>query len=331
MPVQPSGNLTIYVLNVSQADTSVIITPQGNILIIDAVRPDKLVNLLGDIGLNDNDEIAELIITHPHVDHFSGANRLIDKYNIKSVTLSPFWNKYGTGPPSYRTMINEIERKRIPVDFISGYSRFYPDTDSYSTQSNIDPKDFYIELLGPSNNLIGGLERCGNLDTNHLSIMSRLNWKNFRMIFAADAQMENWACFDQEGMLESNCNILRTAHHGSCNGTQWERLYRLKPRCVIVSANPDKSHNLPDLIGTSIFAKYSLHNSSNEPKKIVALTSSTGSIRITKSYQGRYKLECFKEEPDDYIDINTPKNLSWSSNPTDWETLLSDNARNFYT
>ena len=72
--------LTIYILNVGQADTSVIITPNGEYVIIDAARPDKLVNLLENIGLKKGEPIHELIITHPHLDHFCGTNRLLEEY-----------------------------------------------------------------------------------------------------------------------------------------------------------------------------------------------------------------------------------------------------------
>ena len=115
--------MTIYTLNVGQADTSVIITPNKNLVVIDAARPDKLVHLLKKIGFPKNSDIHELIITHPHLDHFSGANRLLKDYTVQSVTLAPFWNAYGTGPPTYRKMINKIEEENCPVDFISGYGR----------------------------------------------------------------------------------------------------------------------------------------------------------------------------------------------------------------
>jgi len=65
MPIVPSNDLRIFVLNVGQADTSVIITPQGKVLIIDAYRAAKLVNLLQGLGLQQGEEIAHLIITHP--------------------------------------------------------------------------------------------------------------------------------------------------------------------------------------------------------------------------------------------------------------------------
>ena len=114
-----SNILTIYILNVGQADTSVIKTPKGEYIVIDAVQPDKLNNLLKKIGLRKkNDLIREMIITHPHIDHFSGANSLLNKYKVMSVTLSPFWNKYGSNPsPSYNKMLEKITSKYISDQF----------------------------------------------------------------------------------------------------------------------------------------------------------------------------------------------------------------------
>jgi pyrroline-5-carboxylate reductase len=52
--------LAIYLLNVGQADTSVIQTPAGNIVIVDAVSPEKLTDLLAQ--LRPDREISQLII-----------------------------------------------------------------------------------------------------------------------------------------------------------------------------------------------------------------------------------------------------------------------------
>ena len=43
------ASLDIYLLNVGQADTSIIKTPAGNVIIIDAVRPKKVKDLLNRI------------------------------------------------------------------------------------------------------------------------------------------------------------------------------------------------------------------------------------------------------------------------------------------
>jgi competence protein ComEC len=321
--------LTIYALNVGQADTSVIVTPKNNLVIIDAVRPDKLVYLLDDIGFPETSDIQELIITHPHLDHFSGANRLLKDYTVQSVTLAPFWNAYGAGPPTYRKMINKIEEENCPVDFISGYGRIYPEgaLDTSDTSNPLfDTESIFIELLGPPNSMISQLERGDKLDTNHLSIMARLNWKNFKMVFAGDAQMENWSHFDSEGMLSEKCNILRSSHHGSCNGTQWERIDRMNPKYVIISSNPEKKHHLPDLVGTSIFAKYEVSDTS----KVVALTKDTGSLKITVTDGTIDSVQFLGDSYDQNIQSLQGTTLTAANNPTDWKSLLDNSTQKIY-
>lgn len=328
MSIQGNGDLIIYVLNVGQADTSLIITPEGRLVIIDVVQPAKVIDLLTKLGLHENDEIEELVITHPHLDHFRGVSSLLDKYNIKSISLAPFWNQFGMGPPTYRAMLNQMYQKKADIDFISGYSRMYPDGALSTNQTDfiIDKEALYIELLGPSNSLLSQLERDKKLDTNHLSIISGIHWNKFSMVFAADAQMENWAYFDSEGMFSKKCKVLRSAHHGSGNGIQWERLDRLDPKCVIISSNPESTHGLPDLIGTSIFSKYETKSGN----KVVAVTSATKSIRITVKKGGNYQIEHFEDQHNRKIDLSKNQKLTWDNNATNWHALLEKQTKDLY-
>ena len=101
-----NGELDVYMLNVGQGDTTVIVSPEGNVIIIDAMRPPKLRNLL--TQLENDDEIEHLIVTHPHSDHYSACNNLADNYNIKEASLALFWNAFGMGPPTYRQFIGRL-------------------------------------------------------------------------------------------------------------------------------------------------------------------------------------------------------------------------------
>lgn len=328
MAIQGNGKTQIYVVNVGQADTAVIVSPKGNLTLIDMVNSEKVKRLLRDLGLPAQGEIEELVITHPHTDHYRGANALMKDFRVESATLAPFWNQYGMGPPTYREMLNTMEVNQTNIDFVSGYSRMYPDGATTHDGEHFAHEEsaFYIELLGPSNSLLSQLERDKKLDTNHLSIISRVHWQRFSMILAGDAQMENWSYFDQEGMLGEGCDVLKSAHHGSCNGTQWERLMRLDPRCVIISSDPDKGHHLPDLVGASIFSKYD----ADEEEKIVALTCDSGTIRITVTKIGSYDLEKCSEAVDDPVDLATFTPLTKDDHPTNWSALLSKRKEELY-
>jgi len=323
MAATADGQLHVYFLNVGQGDTSVIVTPQGRVLIIDAARPLKLSRFLIDLGAARGTDIDLLVITHPHNDHYSGAGRVVNSYRVSQAVLCPFWNAFGMGPLGYRQLVADLYNRGARCQFLSGYTRFYPDLLSSTTAPlNATPTDCLLELLGPSNGLVTSLEQQGLFDTNHLSIMSRITWQKTGLIIAADAQMENWAVFDSERMAADRADVLRAAHHGSGNGTQWERLKRLRPDVVVVSSDLADRHRLPDVTGASVFARYTRDGR----KPLVTLTGDTGTIEVIISSNGNTVVNAFGDTRGQNVNLANRVLLTRRTNPTDWKNVLVDKA-----
>ncbi len=324
MAVNGDGNFNIYMLNVGQGDTTVIVSPAGSVMVMDAVRPDKLIDFLrSKINLVD-DAVEHLVISHPHSDHFSGANRLANELTIRQATLAPFWHKTGTGPATYRKLIGRLRNQNSNITFLSGYSRWYPDGSMKPTNSGdnqqIDEDAPFVELFGAPTGMVRNLLDAKKFDPNHLSIIARISWRqNFRMIIAADAQMENWATFDSGRFLEESCQVLRSAHHGSANGTQWERVNRLSPRAVFVSSEPDGKDDLPDLTGSAIFAKYDRDSS----QQMVCLTHDTGTVHLSVNSAGTRTFKMCRESKTQNVNLTGAVDLDSTNNPTDWSALLN--------
>ena len=299
--------LEIYVLNVGQGDTAIIKTPRNNVMVIDAVKPPKVKDALDSISPGRT--ISHLIVTLPHKDHYRAVSSLLAEYQVQNVILAPFWHYDGT--PQYHTTINRIEGNHIPVRFVGGYERIYPDAGTYPYHR----RTLHLEVLGPPNDILEELEENDDLNPNHLSIIARLRYGKFSMVFAADAQMENWTHYDRAGMLEEECSVLKAAHHGSRRGTQWERLERLSPELVIVSSDPTLGDELPDLIGSAILLEYD-----DDDNRTVALTSETGTIKITvdDARSARYTPLCFREPRGDSISGRQPESLR----QTNWRSVV---------
>jgi hypothetical protein len=306
-------------LNVGQGDTTIIISPEGRVAIIDAMRPPKVRNFLNQLGTDG--AIEHLIVTHPHDDHYGACNCLVNNWTINEATLAPFWHAFGLGPKTYSPFIDRMERQGTSINFLSGYSRWYPDDvlmpPLIGEYPIIDPDKPFLELLGPTNDMVRILEEASVFECNHLSIMCRLTWKDFRMIITGDAQMENWAFFDEERLLEDKCQVLQAAHHGSKNGTQWERINRLSPEIIIVSSDPEKGHHLPDLCGSSIFLSYD-----NEDEKFACLTIDTGTIHIRVSSDDTYVCDMMGDAPTQHINLSIATPLTETANPTNELSLL---------
>ena len=219
------------------------------------------------------------------------------------------------------------ENNETNINFLSGYSRWYPDDIMMTPLSGgdpvIDPEKPYLELLGPTNNMVRNLEEAKVFNTNHLSIMCRLTWGNFGMIITGDAQMENWGFFDGERLLEGRCQVLRASHHGSKNGTQWERLDKLNPSTVIVSSDPESTHELPDLCGSAVFTEYDSIDG-----KFASLTSDTGTIHLKVNWNNKRSFKMMGEAPTQNIDFNNATPLIEVSNPTNWLPLLQYRMEN---
>jgi competence protein ComEC len=317
MPVNTNGHLWIYCLNVGQGDTTVVATPGGNILVLDAVRATKIIRLLSDLQVTAADPIRHAVVSHPHYDHYSGMEGLLNHYSrVDGLTLSSL-RRVANTTPSYNSLINTALTRQIPITFQSGYTQLYPDGNPLA-----DAGATVVELLGPSNQFIENLFQAGDLNTNHYSIIARLNWGNFRMVIAADAQMESWAHFDSEQMLNVSCSVLRAAHHGSANGTHYERLDRLSPRLIVVSSDPEGKDKIPDLIGCAAFLRYE----GRAAAPLVALTDNqagpkTGSVKIDVAPSGRFEIFHYGDGKSQNINLQNEQPLAAAGNPTDWLAL----------
>jgi hypothetical protein len=186
-----------------------------------------------------------------------------------------------------------------------------------------DPDKPFLEFLGPTNEMVRCIEDSKTFEANHLSIMCRVTWKGFRMIIAGDAQMENWAAFDRERLLEDKCQVLRAAHHGSKNGTQWERLERLGPSAVIISSDPESKDELPDLCGSAIFAKFD-----GPEGRFALMTKDTGTVHLSVSSAGKWAFGMMGDSVDGNVNLQNPVPLAEASNPTNWIALLQNRMTN---
>ena len=151
------ANVEIYVLNVGQADTSILKTPEGNVIVIDAVKPRKTRKLLdliipdSKVASDGKKIISHLIITHPHEDHYSGVQSILNRYHVQKVILSPFWYETTTNA-GYHNILNLLDSpgSGSSFHFLSGYERIYPDGGTFDSFG----KKPLLELLGPSNDIL---------------------------------------------------------------------------------------------------------------------------------------------------------------------------------
>lgn len=221
---QVKGDLKITMLNVGQGDAILVQTKTQNILIdtSDQDERSKLVAELDKAGVTTFDKI---ILTHPHADHIGGIEKLLkeNKYTVKEVCD----NGIAATGKLYLNYMKQLKEQNIKHTVLT-------------TGNVLDFGDgVTFNVLYPPKDLVNGVNNGSEKldDPNNGSIVGRLVYKKFSMMFTGDAEkpVESniWADNDSKNL---SCNILKAGHHGSHTSSSENFVQTVKPEYVLISA-----------------------------------------------------------------------------------------------
>ena len=228
-PFPTQGRLQVYALDVGQGDSALIITPEGKSVLIDAGPPQAGDEVVAALRKKDVRSIDLAVATHPHADHIGGMRQVIENFGVKNFLDS------GRGYPSkeYERMLRAIEEKGIKVIFAKKGMKF--DLDSGAKLEVLNPQgaDRWIEEV-----------RRGGSVENANSIVLRLSYGNFSMLFTGDAETET-----EDLMMESGATlraqVLKVGHHGSRYATSARFLDAVAPEAAVISCAADNRYGHP--------------------------------------------------------------------------------------
>lgn len=257
----PQGQVVIKMLNVGQGDSILIETAEQTVLIdtSDVDERDKLQRELQKAGVR---KIDKVILTHPHADHIGGMDVLLANYDVKAV--------YDNGMPStsklYRSYMKTVKAKGIEhkglkagdeLDFGSG-ARF--------------------KVLAPSAALVEqGSQKGYKHDPNNESVVGRLTFGKFSMMFTGDAekQAEKQVLSSFAGEIQST--VLKSGHHGSKTSSSADFLRAVRPEAALISCGQGNDYGHPHKETMKKYAAMKLK---------VYETDRNGTITITTDGQG---------------------------------------------
>lgn len=233
-----SGNLKISMLNVGQGDAILIQTGKQTILIdtSDTDERDLLVNELEKLSVT---KIDKLILTHPHADHIGSAKALINP-SKKELSANPYLEKisvaevYDNGiastSPLYKSYLKAIDNKGIPHTALK-----VGDTLDFGNSVK-------FKVLYPTPELVNAVNNGGwKSDPNNESVVGKLTYKKFSMMFTGDAEKEVEASLLANNKAKDlKCNVLKSGHHGSYTASTKDFVATVKPSVVLISAGPEE-------------------------------------------------------------------------------------------
>src|SRR6185503_11995520 len=194
------------------------------------------------------------IATHPHPDHIGGAAEVFKAFKVLNVIDN---GQEASVPPELlppkpaATTTKKAAPKPTPKPTtskqIASITKFYDDykaglTSSGATYAQAQPGTKYdlgggalLTILAPSEPLFTKDQmKAGGNEPNANSIVARLDYGSFSMLFAGDAEDQT-----EHRLLTKDLNleapVLKVSHHGSKYASSADFLNRVKPEMAIIS------------------------------------------------------------------------------------------------
>ena len=261
---QAAGNQTkdddlkISLLNIGQGDAILIRTKEQTIL-FDTANSSEHARFVSELEKFSVTKIDKLILTHPHVDHIGGAAMLI-KPNKKQLEAYPYLKKisvaevYDNDVPytsgAYKNYIKFAEEKGIShqslkvgdtLNFGGGvkFKVLFP-TAEYIAEKNKRMAENYDEAKAIDKN--GKRDRTYVM--NNSSIVGKLTYKDFSMMFTGDCEKESEAkILADNDAATLKCDILKSGHHGRNTSSSKNFVAAINPSYVLISSGDNDENN----------------------------------------------------------------------------------------
>lgn len=217
--------IRVYMIDIGQGDAELIQAGEKNILIDsgDIESRNKIVEFLKAKGIQQLDTV---IITHPHGDHMGGMAALFQNFKIVRI----FDNGEAATNAMYKNYLSKIDKLNIPWQQLK----------SGDVVDLGDGVTFYV--FAPSEPLF--IDN-GQPDLNNNSIVGKMVYKNFSVLFTGDAEQpaEKRILTQWSGNLQAT--ILKVGHHGSKTSTSEKFLAAVHPQGATISLGAGNSYHFP--------------------------------------------------------------------------------------
>jgi len=234
LTVSADGRLHITMLSVGQGESLLLRLPDGKTALVDGggylhdtgrdFGQRTLAPALGALGVS---RIDWMVSTHDHPDHIGGLAFVAKYFNV-----GEFWSSTVGLTADYSHDVRTVLAERhIPVRKLAA-------GDVITLSEGV-----VLTVLSPGKTAVAHSDG-DEMDVNEESLVFRLSFGTFSMLFAADA---GFAAEDRilSGGYQLESSILKIGHHGSRHSTSEEFLGRVNPKLALISAGAGNRFGLP--------------------------------------------------------------------------------------
>jgi competence protein ComEC len=202
-----SRDLSVHFLDVGQADSALILLPNGENMLIDGGESTNADTIIRYLRSHDVTTIDYLVATHPHADHIGGLPAIINAFEIHSI----FMPRVTHTTQTFERLLTSIQDKGLQIDEAKGGTNI------------LSLPGLEIDIIAPI--------RFDFTNLNDHSAVIRLVFGNTSFLFMGDAE----AASENHITADVSADVLKVGHHGSRTSTSAAFLRRVAPSHAVIS------------------------------------------------------------------------------------------------
>lgn len=229
LPPASGEELRVHVLDVGQGDAVLIVAPGGKAVLIDAGNPGNGKKILAALQRENVQQLDLFVATHAHADHIGAADEVIKGTTVRTVLDS----KIPNDTKNYEDFLKAIEERGVQYVGAQPGQTFDMGGGAVLTVLAPLPPPFTEDQL-----------RSGGNEPNANSVVVRLDYGDFSMLFTGDAEAQTeQRLIENEARLEAD--VLKVGHHGSKYATSDDLLRRGRFKAAVISCGYDNRYGHP--------------------------------------------------------------------------------------
>ena len=278
------GELEIHHIDVGQADSTLVISPDGETVLVDTgdwrQSGQGVIDYLDDHGV---ERIDHLVATHGHADHIGGHDEIIELYETERDGVGAAYDSgVASTSQTYERYLDAIEEH---------------DVDLFEVQEGDELPIEDDQLTGT---VLNPPEGDSGSDLHYNSVAIAFEFGEFRYLTTGDAESNAEQRMVDDWSDELDADAYHAGHHGSTTSSTEPFMDEVEPSIAIISSAYDSQYGHPHDETLERFSEFGIETYWTGVHEDIVLTTDGQDTTVeTTSDFSSDPLDLLKEKPSD--------------------------------